>query len=179
VEVERPQGKPLGGLTPHPKEIRQRAFALYQEGKPFVDIAHEIRVAAPTIRCWALREKWRQRVQIARENPKMDDEAIVALAKREEPLLEVPPELSGKQALYQTNMQTAAIAMSERVKEMGADEALSRAAKIKDLDAVARKALKLESDKPVALLQLNILTGAGRQHPRSADPNVALRHSRQ
>jgi hypothetical protein len=168
-------GKPLGGIEPHPKEIRRKAFALFQQGNQFVDIAYEIGVAAPTVRSWAMREHWRQQVKIAQEQPELKPEEIVAIARRGEPL-DIPEELSEQQKLYQGNMAAAAIAMSERVKEMDADEALSKSSKIKDLDAVARKALKLETEKPAALIQLNILA---RKQTRVAHANVALRNSRQ
>ena len=143
-----------------------------KQGMPFVDIAYEIGVAAPTVRSWAMREHWRQQVKIQRENPELDSETIVAIARRGEEI-EIPEELGEQQKLYQGNMAKAAIAMSERVKEMDTDEALSKSSKIKDLDAVARKALKLESERPSTLLQLNILAG---KDPRVA-PGVALRQA--
>jgi hypothetical protein len=148
---------------------------MFKQGKQFVDIAYEIGVAAPTVRSWAMREHWRQQVKIAQEQPELKPEEIVALARRGEEI-EIPEALAEQQKLYQGNMAAAAIALSERVKDMGADEALSKSSKIKDLDAVARRALRLESEKPTALVQLNILAG---KQTRSADPNVALRNSRQ
>jgi hypothetical protein len=166
--------RPLGGIPAHPREVREKAFNLFREGKPFVDIAYELRVSAPTIRCWAMREHWKEQVKIAAANPEMDSETVIALARQEEPL-DIPEELSEQQRLYQGNMAKAAIAMSEKVKEMDANEALQKSSKIKDLDAVARKTLKLETERPFALLQLNILAG---KDPHAAH-GVALRHYRQ
>jgi hypothetical protein len=150
--------RPLGGIPAHPRQLRERAFALYQEGKPYTDIAYELRVSSGTIRVWASREKWKEQVKIARANPEIDRETVVALAKREEPLLDIPEELTEQQALYQANMSKAALVMSEGVAGMNAEEIVSRADKISKADIVARKALKMEPERPVPLIQIGILT---------------------
>ena len=147
---------------------------MFKQGKQFVDIAYGIGVAAPTIRSWAMREKWRQQVKIAQEQPELKPEEIVAIARRGEQI-DIPEELAEQQKLYQGNMAAAGIAVSARVAEMEPDEILQRSDKIQKMDAVARRALKLESERPSALLQLNILAG---RDPRVA-PGVELRHSRQ
>jgi len=167
--------RPLGGIPAHPKATRQRAFALYKEGKPFTDIAYELRISAGTVRVWARRERWKQQVKIGRANPQMDTETITALAKRGEPL-DLPEELTEQQALYQGNMSKAAVVLSGRVAEMDGDEIVQKADKIAKADIVARKALKLETEKPSALINIAILS----KHPNMTHhPGVALKHCRQ
>jgi hypothetical protein len=149
--------RPLGGIPAHPKEARLRCFNLFKEGKPCTDIAYETGISAGTIRVWASREKWREQMKIARANPEMDNETIVALAKQGEPL-DLPEELAEQQALYQGNMSKAALVMSGRVAKMDGDEIVQKADKISKADIVARKALKMTEKTPFTFIQIGLLS---------------------
>jgi Putative ATPase subunit of terminase (gpP-like) len=144
-------------ITPHPKEVRERAFEMFKAGAPFSDIAADLRIAAPTLRSWSRREKWTEQRKLAQVNPTLDREQLASLAQREDDL-EIPEGLSAKQADYQEKMQAAAIRLANRVAKMDTDELIARSSKIKDLDQVARKALKLETERPAVLIDLKVLS---------------------
>ena len=150
-------------IQPHPRELRERCFELFKAGRQFVDIAHETRVAAPTIRSWASRERWKERVAIAQEQPGLSPDAQIALAIRQEQQIKIPDELREQAELYETNLAKASVILSHAVAEMQPDEMLQKSSKIKDLDTVARKCLKIEHVKPATVIQIGIL---------SSDPNL-------
>src|SRR5437867_2297731 len=140
---------------------------MYLAGAPMSDIAYELRIAAPTIRAWKKREHWDRQKTIAAENPQMDSEKIMALAKRDDLELEIPPELAERQTEYTDKMGEVAVKLAHHIAGMGADEILARSQKVKDIDAVARKALRLEENKPAVLIDLKILSQPVR--PSKAD----------
>jgi len=151
-------------IAPHPKEIRARAFELYKNGSPFVDIAHELRIAAPTLRSWASRERWREQVKLIQADPGLNRETALSLAIKQAEEIEIPDELREQAALYEGNLAKASVILSHAVAGMGPDEMLQKSGKIKDLDGVARKALKIEQSKPATLIQIGLLSSNPNLH---------------
>jgi len=151
-------------IQPHPKEIRQRGFELYKQGKPFVDIAHELKIAAPTLRSWASREKWREQVKLMQVDPGLNRETALTLAIKQAEEIEIPESLRDQAALYEGNLAKASVLLSHTIAGMEPDEMLQKSSKIKDLDAVARKALKIEQPRPATVIQIGLLSSNPNHH---------------
>jgi Phage terminase small subunit len=145
-----------------------------EDKKPVNDIAFELRLSPGLIRSWKKRDRWSQRIQVAKANPQMGHEEIVTLAKRDDLDLEIPPELAERQTEYQDKLGAAAIRLANHIENMDGDELVQKADKISKADAVARKALKLETEKPHSLINLAVLCQPAPN--RTADPNVELRY---
>ena len=151
-------------IEAHPKEIRAKAFELYKGGAAFVDIAHELRIAAPTLRSWASREKWRDQVKLMQADPGLNRDTAITLAIKQAEEIEIPESLRDQAALYEGNLAKASVILSHAVAVMGPDEMLQKSGKIKDLDAVARKALKIENSKPATVIQIGLLSSNPNRH---------------
>jgi len=148
-------------LPAHPAETRAAAFELYRQGKPYVDIAYELHVPAPTLRAWSRREQWRERAEVMKAAPEVDFEAAITIVAAQEREEDIPLELSEQREAYQTDMRKAALLMSKHVAAMEPSEILAKSNKIKDSDFVARKALGLEEKPANRVIQIGILAGQG------------------
>src|SRR4051812_40504571 len=96
------------GLPPHPRELREKCFRMFADGKCYTDIAFETRIPPGTIRAWSAREAWKQRLTIERDQPQLDTETAIALARHAaEP--DVPDGLPAQQTGYSENMAHAAV----------------------------------------------------------------------
>ena len=164
---------------PHPKEKRERAFAMFAEGKTYEDIAFELRIPAPTLRAWASRDKWSERKQIVAAAPDLDaatsQTVAKALAKSSSVDLETSDlELAEKQARYQAAMGDVALKIANEARTLEGDELFAKAGKLKDLDAIARKALKLESEKPTTVINVALLSHSTDKQPRLVSDSSAI-----
>ena len=97
-------------------------------------------------------------------DPGLNSETALTLAIKQAEEIEIPEQLQEQAALYEGNMAKASVILSHAVADMGADEMLQRSSKIKDLDAVARKALKLEHGKPATVIQIGLLSSNPNHH---------------
>src|ERR1700732_3075887 len=52
-------------LRPHPPELKERGYRLYEQGKSNPAIAAELEIPLSTINRWSSREKWKLRRQFA------------------------------------------------------------------------------------------------------------------
>jgi hypothetical protein len=145
------------GLPPHPRELREKCFQLFAAGMPYGDIAFETRIPAGTVRAWSAREAWKQRLAIHKDQPQLDTETAIALARQAaEP--DIPQDLPSQQTRYSENMAHAAVVFSEAVREMPAHDLIARADKIHKQDATARKALRIDTPAPLCLVQIALLS---------------------
>lgn len=101
---------------------------------------------------------------IAQEQPGLSPDAQIALAIRQEQQIEIPDELREQAELYETNLAKASVILSHAVAEMQPDEMLQKSSKIKDLDTVARKCLKIEHAKPATVIQIGLLSSNPNLH---------------
>ena len=91
---------------------------------------------------------------------------IVALVTRttspNPALIDVPPEnlrLSEAQVEYEAHSQAAALRIARIIKRTPDAQLIASADKIEKLDKIARKALKLEADKPRMAINIRLLVG--------------------
>jgi hypothetical protein len=129
------------------KEERNRAESLYRSGKSYREISEALNnLPISTLRNWCRRHAWK----ITKP-----DTAIVTAASEE--LGEVPGDLPSQQEEYENNMRRAAVAMSRKVAMMPAEEIVQKADRIKAADQTSRRALRIESEKPFAVIQIGVL----------------------
>ena len=130
---------------------------MYLDGKPLTDIAFETRIPASTIRAWSRRDQWdaRKGVAIAMS---MDAETARAVEiASQPPQIDTPTDLAEKQTEYQKKFSDAAVRLARHVATLQGPELIQQADKLAKADAVARKALKLETEKPSTVIQIGIL----------------------
>jgi hypothetical protein len=155
--------------APHPKQVREKAFALFKAGKPVSDIAFELRLSPATIRSWRSRDCWNKRLE---QDPSLTSEQAIVIARKQkhDELANLPDDLPSQQECYQQNMARAALVFSEVLKDMNGGEIIARADKLLKADQMGRKALKLETERPSTVIQIGIL--ASKQQKRTAAPTV-------
>jgi Phage terminase small subunit len=144
------------GELPRPRSLEERdkAKSLYESGATCRTISDELAVPASTIRVWALRDKWQK------SEPQT---AIVPQSEIEEL---IPDSLSACAEEYETNMATASVIVSRHVAQMPANEVVQKADRLKSFDGVARRALKIESEKPRCVIQLAVLASSPARHQK-------------
>jgi transposase-like protein len=146
---------------PLPAETRQRAKELFFSGETLASVARELQLAEPTVRSWAKRSHWVNERKLAKSNPDMPEEQRLAIAKSDRPLFDpLEIDLAEKRARYSQNLGDAAVRASEHVARMDGAELIRVADKLAKIDAVCRKNLKLDTDRPAVLIDLKILSGA-------------------
>jgi Putative ATPase subunit of terminase (gpP-like) len=136
------------GSLPSPVdwETRERARELYCGGMKASDVAAELGLKAVTVRAWAARNKdtWKRTA---------DEGAIVP----EESEDDIPETLGDCQEEYEQNLRKAAIKFSRRVAHMDGDTIVQKSQHIKAVDQTARKALRIETEKPMPVINLAVL----------------------
>jgi transposase-like protein len=154
-----------------PKDQREAAFKLYAEGKTVQDIAFELAIPQATVRTWKNRDGWAARLK----DPTLTPEAAV-LATRMAQDIEIPETLPERQEQYQEQLGEAAMRFAHHVSTLEGPELVQQADRLKKIDEVSRKALKLESERPNTVIQLGIL--CSKQRNRQAAEIVTLRNTR-
>jgi hypothetical protein len=151
----------------HPKEIRERAFAMFADGKPYSDISFELRIPASTVRAWACRDVWPQRLAVRQNQPQLlDTDTEISLAREAAEPDEIPLDLPSQQEKYQSNMAFAAVRLSETVRLMPTHDILSKADKLNKVDQVGRRALRIENAPPACIINVALLSGTTGKQPR-------------
>jgi len=143
------QRKPLP--PPLPVEVRARALALHANGVPSVEIADRVGVKATTIRSWIRRQRKKDHPPAQPIVP-----SVVEIAAPDE-YAEIPEDLPEQARVYEENMREAAVKFSHHVKNLPAEQIAAKADRIKSLDVVNRRALKIETEKPATVIQLGVL----------------------
>jgi transposase-like protein len=134
------------GLPPaRPKEQRERAIALFEKGERSFVIARELSIPDSSVRSW--RKIWR----------KKGGKEVEIVPPTEGVEADLPDTLQEAAEEYESNMRRASVIVSRRIAQMEPDAIVSRADRIKQIDSTARKALRIESEKPLSVIQLAVL----------------------
>jgi hypothetical protein len=156
---ERPRG---ARLPPHPPERKERGYRLYEQGKSNPEIAAELGIPLSTIHRWSSKGKWKLRKQLAGRpgtelgaglvpSSSLTDEAEQRALDREKTLPEAQDD-------YEETMQAQALRIMRAIEEMPDELLIANADRIAKLDLTARKALKLDSNKPRQLINIAFLS---------------------
>jgi hypothetical protein len=149
-------GQPLP--QPRKPEERARCKELYQSGLNYREIAEETGVPKATLAVWAKREQW-----------KRDKSDALAITTPTPVADDVPDDLATAAAEYELNMRRASVIVSRRIAQMEPDTIVARADRIKQLDSTARKALKIETEKPFQVIQIGVLAQPVKVRPGQRD----------
>lgn len=136
--------------SPHPKELRDRARSLYESGAGYQEINEATGLPCSTIRNWRKRDSW------CRANSHPDFELVIAddvPAEAEE----IPSELWDQQNFYQEKMSDSACRLAAYVATLKGEQIAAKATNLLKADAVSRKALKLETERPFQIIQIGVL----------------------
>jgi hypothetical protein len=107
---------------------------------------------------WSCDNKWKQRREELRAKQRATDAGLTSSTPA---LVDAPPEnltLSEAQVEYETNSHAAALRIARIIKNTPDAQLIASADKIEKLDKIARKALKLETEKPRAAINIAMLT---------------------
>jgi transposase len=149
---ERPRG---ARLQPHPPELKERGYRLYEKGKPNREIAAELGIPVATLARWSSKGKWKLRRQLA-GHAEAGLNALVPI--NQDSLAEISQlTFEEKQTRYDEMMSEHALRFAYVVKGLSPQGVVVNADKISKLDTVARKALKLEESRPAVLLNVALL----------------------
>jgi transposase-like protein len=138
-------------------ELREKAFKLYCEEMTFATISERWDVPVKVLHRWSCDNKWKQR----REELRAKQRATDAGPTSPDPaLLDAPPEnlsLLEAQVEYENYTKAAALRIARIIKRTPDAQLIASADKIEKLDKIARKALKLESEKPRMAINIRML----------------------
>lgn len=124
------------------------------------DIARELKLPVGTIYSWSKRDAWSGRLEAQRltgidaETSKTVAKVVKVYQSRVEPS---NLDLAEKQQHYQAKLGDAAVRLADHVATLNGSELVSQADKLLKADQIARKALKLESEKPSTVIQIGVL----------------------
>jgi len=151
--------RPFNGIPKHPKEIRDKAFRLFVEGKHPNDISYELQIPVGTLYNWMRRDKWEIRKTAEQAGVDAETSVRVAkqLAKTTKPTEPTNLTLTEKQERYQELMGDAAVRLADHVATLEGPQLVAAADKLLKADQIARKALKLETEKPSTVIQIGVL----------------------
>ena len=151
--------------TPLPMATRLEAKRLWEAGESYNAVAAELNVAVSSIKTWRSRDKW------TRTKP----EAGLAIVP-ESSDVEIPEDLSEQAAQYEEDMRVTALKFSNHVKNLPPDQIAAKADRIKSLDGVNRKALRIESEKPQTVIQLAVLASSPARLAKTDDGRLRSTH---
>jgi hypothetical protein len=129
-------------------EVRLAAKRAWEAGESYNAVAAELNVAVSSIKSWRARDKWTRKPEA--------DLAIVP----ESSDVEIPDDLSEQAAQYEEDMRVTALKFSNHVKNLPPDQIAAKADRIKSLDVVNRKALRIETEKPPVAIQIAVLASS-------------------
>ena len=150
----------LPKTDPLPRSLRAKALALSQEGQRPTEIALALGVKPVTVRSWV--KRWRDA-----GSPVPQPLAIIEPEIDEEP---IPDDPADRIAEYEDNLQRHAVRFSREVERLPSGEALRLSSRIKESDHVARKALRIESERPKCVIQIGLLTSSAIQQRAIGSP---------
>ena len=138
-------------------ELREKAFKLYCEEITFATISERWDIPVKVLHRWSCDNKWKQR----REELRAKQRATDAGSTSPNPaLVDVLPEnltLSEAQVDYEAHSQAATLRIARIIKRTPDAQLIANADKLEKLDKIARKALKLESEKPRMAINIRML----------------------
>ena len=142
-------------------ELREKAFKLYCEEITFATISERFHVPVKVLHRWSCDNKWKQRREELRAKQRATDAGLTALTPA---LVDVLPEnltLSEAQVDYETHSHETALRIARIIKRTPDAQLIANADKLEKLDKIARKALKLEVDKPRSAINIKLLAAGG------------------
>jgi hypothetical protein len=131
--------------TPLPMDQRKRARELWESGESYGSIEAALGVNKSSLKSWRARDGW------TREKSE-STELVIA-----ETVDDVPTDLADQQQEYEQNLRKAGVLFSRKVAAMQPEEVLQKADRVKQLDSVSRKALRVETEKPICAIQIGVL----------------------
>jgi len=138
-------------------ELREKAFKLYCEEITFATISERWAVPVKVPQRWSSDNNWKQRREELRAKHRATDAgstspnpALVAVLPENLTLLEA-------QIDYENYTKATALRIARIIKRTPDAQLIASADKIEKLDKIARKALKLESEKPPMAINIRML----------------------
>ncbi len=153
-----------GKLEAHPAEVREKAFDLWRKGSNFDEVGAKLSIPPATIAGWSARLKWKARRHVMENGGDLVKAGFCAPPAEETPDTISREAIDGmsfdeKQQAYTDALASEAVRMAQIVRALPSNQVLSNADKIAKLDATARKALRLETDKPAIVVNVGFLAG--------------------
>lgn len=149
IDTER-KGRPTSKL---PADLREEGYKLYCKGVTHQEISALLDVSRHTVASWVKRHKWAERYRAEKAGVQS------SLVPRSDSVTTQASTLPTNQAAYEGEMQAEALRLPALMRAMDGETWIKNADKIAKLDAVARKALKLEGDKPTVVVNVGLLAG--------------------
>jgi transposase-like protein len=149
------KGRHGAPFQPHPPELKERGYRLYEQGKSNPEIAKELGIPVSTLARWSSKGKWKLRRQVAGRS----ETGPGVVAPTNQDALDEISQLTfeEKQARYGEMMAEHALRFAYTVKSLSPQGLIVNADKIKKLDETARKALNLEERKPRVVVNVGLL----------------------
>jgi uncharacterized protein YjcR len=149
---------------------------MFCDGKAKTDIAFELQIPVGTIYAWGKRDQWdtRKGVESAGVTAETSQTVAKALAKVSKATEPSDMELAEKQARYQSLMGDAAVRVAEHVAALDSEALVATADKLVKSDTWARKALKLETEKPSTVIQIGVLAQSPAREAQKRSEPAAL-----
>jgi len=138
-------------------ELREKAFKLYCEEITFATISERWSIPVKVLQRWSCDNKWKQRREELRAKQRATDAGSTA---PDPDLVDVLPEnlsLFEAQVEYENYTKATALRIARIIKRTPDAQLIASADKIEKLDKIARKALKLESEKPRMAINIRFL----------------------
>jgi len=138
-------------------ELREKAFKLYCEEITFATISERWDVPVKVLQRWSCDNQWKQRREELRAKQRATDAGLTAPGPA---LVDVLPEnltLLEAQVEYENYTKATALRIARIIKRTPDAQLIASADKIEKLDKIARKALKLESEKPRMAINIRML----------------------
>ena len=144
-------------IQPHPPELKERGYRLYEKGKSNPEIAAELGIPVSTLARWSSKAKWKLRKQLA-SRPETELAPLESVCS-DDTLNEISQlTFEEKQTRYDCMMADHALRVAYTVRSLSPQGLIVNADKIAKLDSVARKALNLEESKPPVVVNIALLS---------------------
>ena len=154
-------------IKPHAPELRERGYQMFARRMPLAKIGEALDVPADTVRKWSSKGKWKARLLASggRANGAVipahgaaavptSEDIDAQLAK----LIALP--FAEKQQAYLDLMANESLRAALAIQSVPHAALVQNSDKIKKLDEVARKALRLEENKPQVVVNVGLLAQA-------------------
>lgn len=133
---------------PRSKEERDRCRIMFESGSSYREISEIVGTPVSTLRVWNKREKW---VRASSEQLAITPATIAD---------DIPETLPEQAAEYEDNLRRAAVTFSRFVAELPGEAITAKAQNLKAVDQTARKALRIETEKPMQVINLAVLAAS-------------------
>ena len=165
------QIRKAGSKSPWSEEDKAECKRLYIHGHTLDDISEHKHVPKKTLQHWQAKDHWtllkveKQGISIARQLehqtgncrshvPSSDDDQKIETEKAVEEFSKLT--LVDKQFAYEEAMQAQAIRLPRLIALLSEGQLLMQADKLKNLDAIVRRALRLEQPAPAPVMNIGI-----------------------